>query len=138
MNQRDPRDDMGLPYDPDTPEGFAEMMRHHFDLWWAELDPPGSINGVSLEKDTARATWNASVEYFWDRLEMVYDCMSGTKEVWEQKALEEAGYAVSQFSGDSFSFKLEDYFNWHDKHAQHVRREYQDGVVTITFRPPSV
>lgn len=135
MNSDDPRDDMGLPYDPDTSEGFAEMIRHHFEKWWDELDPPGSVNGVSLEPETARATWNASVEHFWEHLELVYDTMRGSSEVWKDKALEEAGYAVSQFSGDSFSFTLDDYLKWHDKHAQHVRREYADGIITITFRP---
>lgn len=127
---------MGLPYDPDTPEGFAEMMRFHFEKWWSALDPPGSINGASLDKDTARATWNNSVEYFWDHLEMVYDCMKGSSGVWQQKALEEAGYMVSQYSGDSFSFTLDEFLKWSDKHGHHVRREYDNGVVTITFRPP--
>ena len=137
MNERDPRDDMGLPYDPDTPEEFANIIRDDFEKWWNELDPPGSVGGVSLERETALATWNASVEYFWHHLELVYDTMKGSSEVWKEKAWEEAAYAVSQFSGDSFSFKLDDYMKWHDEHAQHVRREYNNGTVTITFRPPS-
>ena len=135
MNDRDPRDDMGLPYDPDTPEGFAEMMQHHFDKWWDSLDPPGSIMGVSLEKETARATWNAAGDHFWHHLEMVYDCMKGSAEVWKQNAHEEAGYIVSQLAGDSYSFKLEDFMDWQAKHGEHVRREYDHDTITITFRP---
>lgn len=135
MSNRDPREDMGLPYDPDTPEGFADMMRHHFDKWWNALDPPGSYQGASLEEDAARATWNAAGEYFWDHLEMVYDCMKGSADVWSQKALEEAGYLVKQLGSDAYSFKLNDFLDWQGEHGEHVRREYDDGTITITFRP---
>lgn len=135
MNDDDPRDDMGSPYDPDTPEGFLEMMQHHFDKWWNSLNPPRSFNGVSLERETARATWNAAGDHFWHHLETVYDCMKGSSEVWKQNAHHEAGYLVSQFSGDSYSFKLDNYMDWHFKHSDHVRREYHNGTITITYRP---
>ena len=88
-----------------------------------------------MDEETARATWNAAERHFWDTIEMVYDCMKATKEVWEQKALEEAGYIVSKFSGDSCSFSLDDFLDWRDQHAVHLRREYDDGIITITFRP---
>lgn len=135
MSNRDPRDDMDLPYDPDTPEGFVEKMQDHFDQWWDSLNPPGSFNGVSLEKETARVAWNASGEQFWHHLEIVYDCMKGSTEVWNQQSLELAGYIITQFSGDSYTYNLNDYMDWQAKHAEHLHREYNNDTVTITIRP---
>jgi hypothetical protein len=70
---RDSIDDSGKPFHPETPEAFFQRGEEAFQVWWGELDPPGSSGGLELDYETSRAVWSAAYEHRAECIMLVYD-----------------------------------------------------------------
>ena len=57
---RDPIDDFGKPFEPETPEAFFQCGDEAFQSWWGKLDPPESCDGLTLDYATSRVVWAAA------------------------------------------------------------------------------
>ena len=72
MNE-DSIDGPGKPFEPETPEEFLQRGEEAFQIWWDELDSPGSSGGLELDCEIARAVWVAAYEHSADCIMLVYD-----------------------------------------------------------------
>lgn len=135
--ERDPRDDRDFPLASTSPEALKDIHRRRFYEWWDALSPPGCVNGFSLEKQTAFATWMAAHEECCELVDDLYDSCKVTNELVNKTAYEEACYAIYKLSGKkAFTFNLSEYIDWLEYHCENSRREYDHGTVTIAYDTP--
>ena len=67
-------DDADRPFEPATPDEFFQRGEEAFHIWWSELDPPRSSEGLELGFEAARTVWLATYEHSDPCILLVYDC----------------------------------------------------------------
>lgn len=125
MNQ-DSIDGPGKPFEPETPEEFFQRGEEAFQIWWDELDPPGSSGGLELDCETARAVWLAAYEYSADCIMLVYDGARANVEGAHPTGEMYLACVVDRHHNGSISFLRRDFFDWVAEHEDHIRHEYSD------------
>jgi hypothetical protein len=123
MNQ-DSIDDSGRPFDPETPEAFFQRGEEAFQVWWGELDPPGSNGGVELDRETARAVWSAAYEHSADCIMLVYDGADANVVGAHPTGEMQLACVIDRHHKGSISLPRRDFFRWVAEHENHIRQEY--------------
>ncbi len=122
MNQ-DSIDGPGKPFEPETPEEFFQRGEEAFQIWWDELDPPGSSGGLELDCETARAVWLAAYEHSADCIMLVYDGTRANVEGAHPTGEMYLACVVDRHHNGSISFLRRDFFDWVAEHEDHIRHE---------------
>ena len=123
---RDPIDDSGKPFEPETPEAFFQRGEEAFQSWWGELDPPGSSGGLELDYETARAVWAAAYEHSADFIALVYDGAEANAEGAHSTGEMQLACVVDRHHNGSITLSRRDFFNWVGEHEDHIRHTYSE------------
>lgn len=121
---RDPIDDSGKPFEPETPEAFFQCGEDAFQSWWRELDPPGLSGGLRLDYETSRNVWAAAYEHFTNCIMLVYDGAEANATGAHSTGEMQLACAVDQHHGGSISFSCRDFNDWAATHEERIRYAY--------------
>ena len=123
---RDSIDDSGKPFRPETPEAFFQRGEEAFQVWWGELDPPGSSGGVELDYETSRAVWSAAYEHSANCIMLVYDGAKSNVVGAHPTGEMQLACVVHRHHDGSISLPGRDFFRWVGEHEDHIRQEYAE------------
>ena len=125
MNQ-DSHDDSSKPFDPETPEAFFQRGEEAFQIWWSELDPPGSSGSLELDREGARAVWLAAYEHSADAIMLVYDGAEAHAAGAHSTGEMLLACVVDRHHNGNISLSRRDFFRWVKEHEHHIRQEYSE------------
>ena len=123
---RDPIDDSGKPFEPETPEAFFQRGEEAFQSWWGELDPPGSSGGLELDYDTSRVVWAAAYEHGTAWIVLVYDGAEANAEGAHSTGEMQLACVVDRHHNGSITLPHRDFINWAARHEGHIRTGRKD------------
>jgi hypothetical protein len=123
---RDSIDETGKPFEPETPEEFFQRGEEAFQVWWSELDPPGSSGGLELDYETARAVWSAAYEHNAACTMLVYDGAESLAGAAHSTGEMELACVVHRHHNGTITLPNPDFINWVAKHEDHIRRDYKE------------
>jgi hypothetical protein len=121
MNQ-DSIDDFGKAFEPETPEAFFQRGEEAFQIWWSELDPPGSTGGLELDYDNARAVWSAAYQHSAACIMLVYDGAEANADGAHSTGEMQLACVVDRHHNGSISLPSKDFFSWIAEHEDHIRQ----------------
>jgi len=121
---RDPIDDYGKPFEPETPESFFQRGEEAFQSWWGELDLPGSSGGLELDYDTALAVWVAAYEHGAACIMLVYDGAEANAEGAHSTGEMHLCCVVHQHHNGRITLSRRDFISWVAEHEDHIRHVY--------------
>ncbi len=122
--KRDPTDDTGRPFEPQTPEEFYQQGEEDFQVWWDGLVPPGASGGLELDQEAARAVWAAAHEYNADRIMLVYDGANANADGAHSTGEMHLACLIDRHHRGRLVLPRRDFIEWAAKHEDHIRREY--------------
>ena len=130
-------DDAGRPFEPATPDEFVQRGEEAFHIWWSELDPPRSSEGLELGFEAARTVWLATYEHSDPCILLVYDCAESSANAAPMSQAELA-YVVHRHHNGSMALPAQSFCAWVARHEDLIRQEYEEderdadpGTVTI-------
>lgn len=124
-------DDMGLPFEPATPEEFVAHGATAFRQWWDGLDPPSSYEGRSLDVDETRVVWLAACVQVRETLESIHESAHAHSDVRSTTAELELAYIVDKHHNGQLTFGLNDLMNWSQQDEQDTRRSRSEEAIMI-------
>ena len=104
-------DDSGRPFEPATPEEFFQRGEEAFQIWWSELDPLRSSDGIAPDVEAARAVWLAAYEHSAPCILLVYDCAESSANAVPMSQAELA-YVVHRHHNGSMTLPTQDFLDW--------------------------
>lgn len=124
MNQNT-LDDAGRPFEPATPEEFFQRGEEAFQIWWSELEPLRSSDGIEPDVEAARTVWLAAYEHSVPCILLVYDCAESSANAVPMSQAELA-YVVHRHHNGSMTLPTQDFFDWVARHEDLIRQEYEE------------
>jgi hypothetical protein len=122
----DSSDDSSRPFEPETPEAFFQQGEEDFQVWWGELDPPGSSEGMELDLEAARAVWAAAYEYNADPIMLVYDGAEANADGAHPTGEMQLACLIDRHHHGYLALPRRDFTDWVAKHEDHIRHEYSE------------
>ncbi len=124
---RDSIDDTGKPFEPETPDEFFQRGEEAFQIWWSELDPPGSSGGLQLEYETGAGCLVGGLrtqrELHHARLRWGGVSRCAAHETGEMQL----ACVVHRHHDGKITLPSKDFIDWVAEHEGHIRREYDEG-----------
>lgn len=124
---RDSIDDIGRPFEPETPGEFYRRGEEAFHIWWSELYLPGWSGGLELEYETARAVWSATYEQNADCILLVYDGAEANAGGAHETGEMQLACVVHHHHDGGSTLRNRDFIDWVAKYEDRIRQEYHEG-----------